>query len=863
MPHIIFEKNDKYAVALLVKDFAFAGKNLRKHYYEPLVEKGVKADSVIAFSLDATRKTAKPQKEYLASVLPNMEALSIRYLFVMDSAYFKALTGVKNTSCVYGSTYPCKIEGYEHMQVILGVNYQVFIYDPKQKDKLDLSIVSLAEAVTGLLIKKPMVFTERKYFTRDTPPSEFNDALAFLLDQPELAIDIEDISLNVMHTVVGTISFSWNTETAYVFAVASDFDEVGSKIVIDDDYYKNLINKLRTFFSVYEGIKIFHKANYDVKVLIYNLFMRRDPLNHEQMLVGMKHMLNNFDDTKLIAYLATNSTARNELGLKILALPFAGDYGKEDITDITKIPLLELMEYNSIDTVSTFWVKQQYMPIVIQDNQLNIYETLFKPSMKDIVQMELVGVPLNMDRVKEVAAILEKDIAALNKTLADNKFAKILITQLRDQEFEAKHAEWKQKTEPLSYFDYATYNPNSDNQNRQLIYDVIGLPEISFTKGGKPSCDGDTLKDLKNHTKDPTVLEILEALAGLADASIIYNNFINSFLNNSFKKADGMYYLHGNFNLGGTVSGRLSSSDPNLQNIPSTGNKYAKLVKSCVQAPEGYLLVGADFWSLEDRISALTTRDPNKIKVYVEGYDSHCLRAFSYFGDQMPDIDGNSVFSINSIATAYKQLRQDSKPPTFLLTYGGTHHGLIKKCGFTKDMALQIETKYHELYKVSDDWVAAKIQETAKKGYAEVAFGLKVRAPLLSKTVLNTRITPYEAQAEARTVGNAYGQSYGLLNNRAAIEFRERLEATDYQLMVLPIMQVHDAQYMLIKEDINVLTWVNKNLTESMAWQELPEIQHPEVKLGGDLSVFYPTWADETVIQNTATKLEIIQLFRE
>lgn len=271
------------------------------------------------------------------------------------------------------------------------------------------------------------------------------------------------------------------------------------------------------------------------------------------------------------------------------------------------------------------------------------------------------------------------------------------------------------------------------------------------------------------------------------------------------------------------------------------------------------------FKTLKRSTHDFTGKTINKVKPAgrTDGYDGHCLRAFSYFGDQMPDIDGSSVYSVNSIADKYPALRQDSKPPTFLLTYGGTHFGLVKKCGFTKDLALQIETKYHELYAVSDKWVADKIQEAAKKGYVEVAFGLRVRTPLLSKTVLNTRITPYEAQSESRTAGNALGQSYGLLNNRSAIELRQRLEASPYLLDVMPIMQIHDAQYLLIKEDINVLMWMNKNLPECMAWQELPEIQHDEVKLGGDLSVFYPTWADETVIKNNATKAEVIQLFRD
>ena len=101
---------------------------------------------------------------------------------------------------------------------------------------------------------------------------------------------------------------------------------------------------------------------------------------------------------------------------------------------------------------------------------------------------------------------------------------------------------------------------------------------------------------------------------------------------------DGWYYLFGNFNLGGTLSGRLSSSDPNLQNLPATGTRYAKLIKSCFAAPPGWFFCGIDFNSLEDRISALTTKDPNKLKVYTDGYDGHCLRAYAYFGDQMPEI---------------------------------------------------------------------------------------------------------------------------------------------------------------------------------------------------------------------------------
>ena len=105
------------------------------------------------------------------------------------------------------------------------------------------------------------------------------------------------------------------------------------------------------------------------------------------------------------------------------------------------------------------------------------------------------------------------------------------------------------------------------------------------------------------------------------------------------------------------------------------------------------------------------TKDPNKIKVYTDGYCGHCLRAHTYFGEQMPDIDKNSVESINSIEHKYPDLRQLSKAPTFLLTYQGTYHGLIKNCGFSEEVAKQIEELYHKLYEHSDVFIAERIQK--------------------------------------------------------------------------------------------------------------------------------------------------------
>lgn len=238
------------------------------------------------------------------------------------------------------------------------------------------------------------------------------------------------------------------------------------------------------------------------------------------------------------------------------------------------------------------------------------------------------------------------------------------------------------------------------------------------------------------------------------------------------------------------------------------------------------------------------------------GYDGHCLRAFSYFPERLPGIV-NTVASINSIKTDFPEIRQLSKTPTFALTYQGTFITLMKNLGFDEATAKQIEANYHELYQVSDAWVQDKLNEAARTGYVTLAFGLRLRTPLLSQTLRGKRSTPYEADAEGRSAGNALGQSYGLLTNRSMNAFMKRVWASKYRLDIKPVAMIHDANYLVIRDDIEVVTWVNKTLIEEMQWQELPEIQHPTVKLGAALDIFWPTWASPITLPNNASEEEI------
>jgi len=486
---------------------------------------------------------------------------------------------------------------------------------------------------------------------------------------------------------------------------------------------------------------------------------------------------------------------------------------------------------------------------MVADNQLKVYETILKPSVGVLMQAELHGMPLDMSKVKYAEKQLEIIVKRCMDNIVKNPYIQLFNETIRCDLYHEKHNAWKKKTAPLidDVFNYL-FNMNSSVQLCNLLYTMLELPVLDFTKSKKPATGGKTLKKLKNHTEDPLILAMLDIVIEFTKATKILTSFIPAFLDAYYDPETDMHYLMGSFNIGGTVSGRLSCKNPNLQQIPS-GSTYAKLIKDCFVAPKGKLMVGLDFNSLEDYVSALTTKDPNKLKVYTDGYDSHSLRAYSYFPEKFPHIE-NTVTSINTIKKLHEDIRGMSKAPTFALTYQGTYITLMTNCGFDETTARRIESNFLDLYKVSVEYIAKKLEEASKTGYVEVAFGLRVRTPVIQKSIWGSSYTPYEAKAEGRTAGNAAGQSYGMLNNRAGIEFQERVFNSKYRIGIFPIAHIHDAQYFIVDDNMHVLAWMNKHLVECVQWQELPELQHDTVKLGGELSIFYPSWKTEIVIPN-------------
>ena len=218
-----------------------------------------------------------------------------------------------------------------------------------------------------------------------------------------------------------------------------------------------------------------------------------------------------------------------------------------------------------------------------------------------------------------------------------------------------------------------------------------------------------------------------------------------------------------------------------------------------------------------------------------------------------------AVKIINSIAKRYPELRQNSKPVTFSSLYSGTYIAIQEQLGCTEVEAKAIESNYHKMHKVTDDWVDAHIKQASIQGYVPLAFGGRLYTPVLSQVVYGKTMS-YKAHEEKRSAGNALMQSYCMLTVRAMTEFMQRVRDSKYRLDIRGIATIHDSIYLIVKNNIGCLKWVNDNLISCMAWQELDELKHPSIGFTAECDIHYPDWSKAITIPNGATKLEIMNI---
>jgi DNA polymerase-1 len=467
MNHIAYVEKNTYKVALLIKESSFNPKEIKENY-------PIDWDNSICFSLayENNKAPVKLIKTALGSILKACKSLGVTTLLVADVAYFKVLVKASKAESLYGSVCECVLGDFK---VILAPNWQALFFNPQIQSKIDLAVNTLKNHLSGTHV---VMGTGIIHFEEYPTGAAIQTWLQKLQNEPMLVCDTETTSLSVMEAELVSISFAWSQHEGIAFLVKDK-------------------QVLRDFFENYQGILTYHQATYDISVLCHQLYMKHD-LDYEGLLQGLDALTKNIEDTKIIAYLATNSCAGNELGLKKLALEYAGNYGvlSEDVTALD-IPPEDLLKYNLTDTLATYYVYNKYKPVMIQDDQLEIYQTIMLPSIRSIVHMQLIGMPMDKEQIhktdKELTSIQKKWLKQLSKS----KLVKDYEWKLQQKAFIKKNQELKVKYISIDNFK-TTLNPNSGLQLIGLLYGHLGFEVINTTDSGLPSTDGDTLEALYN-----------------------------------------------------------------------------------------------------------------------------------------------------------------------------------------------------------------------------------------------------------------------------------------------------------------------------------------------------------------------------
>ena len=272
----MFTQSDTYPVALLLKSSAFNKQEIQNNYLYYLGSRGVSQDRVVALTLeynDQGKAPVKFIKEYLEHLMPALDSLQSNLLYVADSNYFKVLTGQSKAEPHHGYVLPCKLNGYEHMNVVLGINYQALIYNPELKSKLENSLDALSGWLDGTYQPPGTgIIHSAEYPVGHVAIKE---ALQKLHQYPSLTCDIEAFSLRFNEAGIGTIAFAWDEHNGVSFAV--DYKPYPEPI---DGMYGEYINNvevkrlLKKFFTEYKGSITWHNGSFDIKIIIYELWMK-------------------------------------------------------------------------------------------------------------------------------------------------------------------------------------------------------------------------------------------------------------------------------------------------------------------------------------------------------------------------------------------------------------------------------------------------------------------------------------------------------------------------------------------------------------------------------------------------------------
>lgn len=400
--------------------------------------------------------------------------------------------------------------------------------------------------------------------------------------------------------------------------------------------------------------------------------------------------------------------------------------------------------------------------------------------------------------------------------------------------------------------DLPEFNPGS-SQQKQNLFKLLNIPSEATTKGGSPKWDRDQLERVHRETTDPLVKDLTQQLIDQSYAAIVRSNFIEAFYKYTVNDR-----LYGQYKLLGAKSGRFTSSNPNMLNMPSTGSIFAKPIKACFTAPEGFLVASIDYSALEDRVIANLSRDLNKLSLFTEGLDGHSLSATYYYPDRVRSIIGD--FTDNKAASRKlkaivddkdhpqheqaEKVRQDSKPISFGLAYGAFPKKVAATVKISIEEATAIFNAYHEeLFPGITKYRENYVLPTGKSnGKIHLGLGFYIKTD--------------DADLDIRTLNNATAQFWSILTPLTINKIHQLIDQAGYQDQIIVTSTIYDSIYFEVAKDPSIVKWLNDHLIPIMETDFMEgQIVHnsAELEIG-------PSWAKQHVLPHNASLSEITQL---
>ena len=488
----------------------------------------------------------------------------------------------------------------------------------------------------------------------------FTDWLARLKKADVFAFDTETDGLDTLTANLIGLSFAIAPGEAAYLPVAHDYLDAPAQL---DRAY--VLEALKPLLEDEKALKVGQNLKFDMSLLArYGIEMRGiayDTMLESYVLdsVGGRHDM--------------DSLADRYLGHKTITFEEIAGKGKNQLT-FNQIALEQAAPYAAEDADVTLQLHLAMWPQLKQSAELlTVFNEIEMPLLPVLSRMERTGVLID-------PAILSAHSQELAKRLA---------------ELEAQAHELAE--EP--------FNLASTKQLQAILYEKQKLPVLKKTPGGAPSTNEEVLAELALDYPLPKV--ILE-YRGLAKLKTTYTDKLPLMIN----PVSGR--VHTSYHQAVAATGRLSSSDPNLQNIP-VRNEEGRRIRQAFIAPEGYRIVAADYSQIELRIMAHLSQDEGLLKAFAEGKDIHRATAAEVFGVPLEDVSGDQ--------------RRSAKAINFGLIYGMSAFGLARQLGIPRGEAQRYMDLYFERYPGVLDYMERTRQQASEQGYVSTLDGRRLYLP--------------------------------------------------------------------------------------------------------------------------------------